>query len=144
MMHPFGFGTSCYQGMDTLGHNSFARMTATKMAVDLRSLQLHAGRSSAPTVPRVPGTWTLPLYLCNSALCWLSAWLRVEVQQGLFIAQNAISIMHSWKCLFSNMILIYFCPVHEFIFKVAFCKIEKCIMCKINQLLNFCMEFCMD
>lgn len=58
------------------------------MAVDLRSLQLHAGRSSAPTVPRAPGTWPLPLYLCNSALCWLSAWLRVEVQQGFCLSQK--------------------------------------------------------
>lgn len=34
-------------------------MTATKMAVDLRRLQLHAGRSSAPTVPRAPGTGSM-------------------------------------------------------------------------------------
>lgn len=59
MQHLYGFGTVlCYQGLNTLSYKAFAGMTATKMAVDLRRLQLHAGRSSVSTVARTPGTWT--------------------------------------------------------------------------------------
>lgn len=75
----FVFWMMCFQGINTLTYMSFARMTATKMAVDLRRLQLYAGRSSASTVARAPGTWTptassllvqqLPLLVICMAQC---------------------------------------------------------------------------
>lgn len=53
-----GLGNGALSGGERLKPQDFC-MTATKMAVDLWRLQLHAGRSTASAVPRAPGTWTL-------------------------------------------------------------------------------------